>query len=223
MAEIVVGSHEWAAARAGRFTASRAPDLLSVTRNGQDPGAPAHDLIAEFITIRLTGDLPETFVTQAMQRGIDLEPDAIGQYELMHDADVLPARIVDHPTMPNVAATPDGFVGDDGLIEVKCPMNKGKHFAALLLSRGLDETDRLCRLAPSLEYMAQVQFQLWVTERAWCDLVSYDPRFNPPHHIAVKRVFADPSWIGRFQQRIDWVEDRIAEAMALFGVAEAAE
>ena len=79
--------------------------------------------------------------------------------------------------MPWAGGTPDGFVGENGLIEVKCPLTFKRHLRTVIT-----------RTVPD-EYMPQVLGQLWLTGREWCDFVSYDPRIRKgPHGLVIVRV-----------------------------------
>jgi hypothetical protein len=75
--------------------------------------------------------------------------------------------------------SPDGLLGDDGLLEIKCPASQAKHLAALRDGSHANE------------YRWQIQGQLWVTGRQWCDAVSYDPRFPSGLQLAITRVQRD--------------------------------
>lgn len=86
---------------------------------------------------------------------------------------------VPHPTLTNVGCSPDGLVGEDGLLEIKCPASMAKHLDALRTG------------AHATEYRWQLQGQLWVAGRRWCDVVSYDPRFPDGLQLAITRVTRD--------------------------------
>jgi exodeoxyribonuclease (lambda-induced) len=182
-------------------------------------GAPSKEcltLIAEIVAERMTGDTTEHFVTGAMQRGLDLEPDALAEYQFRTGYALEPGGLVVHPELPQVAATPDGFVAcAGGLVETKCPSNRTKHLAALL--RAHDAADgfaaTLKSVCPAVEYGPQVQWQMWVTGRPWVDLVSYDPRWPGDQCLAVLRVEADPEMHERFAERVAWAEAQVSEAI----------
>lgn len=160
---------EWFKARLGIPTGSSFSKLI--TSQGK-PSSQAATYINTLIAERVTGERPETHTSEAMQRGTDMEPDAIAWYELITDNEVTETGFHRHPVVA-CGASPDGLVGDKGLIEIKCPLphNHVKYVRANKL--------------PS-EYVPQVQGQLWVLDRAWCDFVSYHPQL-PPMLIRVTR------------------------------------
>src|SRR5690606_6597640 len=143
-------------ARLGRVTASRIADVTAATRNGW--GASRANYKAELVAERLTGQPAQRFISGAMQHGIDTEPDAILAYEFFTDQTVEPVGFVDHPTIAMSGASPDGLIGDDGLVEVKCP-NTATHLDTLLGGAIPDK------------YLKQMQWQMACTGRQWCDFV----------------------------------------------------
>jgi len=183
---MIQGSPEWLALRAGKFTGSRFADLMAVTKSG--PSASRANLITAIALERLTGEPEQTFQNDAMRRGTELEPLARGAYEAATGDLVQTVAFIQHPTMSYVGVSPDGFVGDDGMVELKCPASQAKHLA--YLRHG----------AHAAEYRWQIQGQLWVAEREWCDATSYDPRFPAGLHLAVKRVHRDDKAIAELER-----------------------
>ena len=173
------GSPEWLALRAGKFTGSRFADLMAVTKSG--PSTSRANLLVTLALERLTGQPEETYQNDAMRRGTELEPLARGAYEALTGELVEQVAFIVHPVHDFCGVSPDGLLGTDGMVELKCPAAQAKHLAAL---RGG---------AHAHEYKWQVQGQLWVAGRAWCDVVSYDPRFPDGLHLAITRVFRDPA------------------------------
>lgn len=169
---------EWYAARLGKVTASRVADLMAKTKTGYS--ASRANYMAEIICERLTGQSAEKFSNAAMEWGTQTEPQARAAYEFITDATVVEVGLIDHPTVAMFGASPDGLVGDDGLIEIKCP-NTATHIETLL-----------SKAIPG-KYMTQMQVQMACTGRAWCDFVSFDPRLPGDLQIWVKRVPADPA------------------------------
>lgn len=170
-------SPEWFAKRAGAFTASRMGDLMARTKSG--PSASRKNMITQLAIERLTGECVETFTNAAMQRGVDLEREALDAYAFETCAAVETIDFIQHDTLPRTGCSPDGLVGLDGMVEVKCPSAMAKHMEAL--SSG----------AHAVEYRWQLQHQLLVTGREWVDAVSYDPRYPVGLQLAIKRVFKD--------------------------------
>lgn len=185
---MIQGSTEWLAARAGKFTASRFADLMATTKSG--PSASRQNLIITLALERLTGEPEQTFQNDAMRCGTELEPLARGAYEAKTGELVELASFVTDPDWPSVGVSPDGLLGDDGLVEFKCPASQAKHFAAL--SNG----------AHAKEYRWQVQGQMWITGRQWCDVVSFDPRFPEGLDLAITRVQRDEAAINQLREAV---------------------
>lgn len=167
---------EWFAHRAGRVTASRIADVMAKTKTG--PGAARKNYAADLVAERLSGECREGFSNAAMQWGTEMEPQARAAYEFLHDASVSEVGFIDHPALRMAGCSPDGLVGDDGMVEIKCP-NTATHIETLL-SGTYDG-----------KYLKQMQFQLACSGRAWCDFVSYDPRLPAEMQLFVKRVDRD--------------------------------
>jgi putative phage-type endonuclease len=174
---MIQGTSEWLALRAGKFTGSRFADLMATTRSG--PSTSRANLITTLALERLTGEPEQTFQNDAMRRGSELEPLARGAYEAHTGELVTCTAFVIHPVHDFCGISPDGMLGDDGLLEIKCPASQAKHLAALRDGSHANE------------YRWQIQGQLWVTGRLWCDAVSYDPRFPSGLQLAITRVERD--------------------------------
>lgn len=177
---MIQGTPEWFAARCGKLTASRIANAMARTKTGW--GASRANIMAELIVERLTGAPVEGYTNKEMQWGIDTEPQARDAYEFYADVDVVQTGFVIHPDIPDSGASPDGLVGDLGLIEIKCP-NTATHIDTLL---GEPIPDK---------YIKQMQWQLACTNRQWCDFVSFDPRMPGSMRIFVKRVPRDDAMI----------------------------
>lgn len=171
--DCVQGTPEWHQARAGRVTASRVSDLLATTKSGW--GASRANYRAELVAERLTGQVAESFLSSAMKWGLETEPEARRTYCFLNDLEVTPVGFVLHPSIEMAGASPDGLVGEDGLVEIKCP-GTAKHIDTLLNETIADE------------YLKQMHWQMLCTGRAWCDFVSYDPRLPARMQMFVKRV-----------------------------------
>lgn len=171
---------EWFAARLGKVTASKISDVMAKTKTGY--GASRANYMARLIAERLTGKQQESFVNAEMQWGTDHEDEAIAAYSFREDASVEKVGFVDHPLILNAGASPDGLVGQDGLVEIKCP-NTATHIETLLSS------------TIPLKYELQMLFQMSCTGRTWCDFVSYDPRMPEHLRLFVRRVNRDDTKI----------------------------
>lgn len=177
----------WYQARIGKVTASRISKLNAKPAKGKALNA----LELELLTERITGQAVNNFTSPAMQWGIDTEPLARQAYELQYFCTVIETGLIDHPTIAMCGASPDGLVGDDGLIEIKCP-NTTTHISTLVS----DEVP--------YEYIPQMQWQMACTGRKWCDFVSFDPRLTDKP-LFIKRVYRDDKQIAELEQLvIDW-------------------
>lgn len=194
-------SQEWLLARSGKFTASRAADLMARTKYG--PAAARSNLIATLVAERITGQPVEGYRNAAMERGIELEAEARDAYSFQAGVAVEEVGFIVCDWLPNTGCSPDGLVGGDGLVEIKCPSAMGKHLDALLYN------------GHAIEYLWQIRHQLMVTGRQWVDIVSYDPRWPDHLQLAVSRVYRDQAVIGDLAAEIRKadaeVEARIAQ------------
>ncbi len=179
------GSPEWLRARAGVFTASCFSDLMAMTKSG--PSTSRARLITKLAIERITGEAQSGFQNEAMRRGNELEPFARAAYEAETGVLVQTVGLALHDEFDFVGASMDGLVGDDGLVEFKCPDSQDKHVQALRDG------------AHAQEYALQIQGQLWVSGRQWCDAVSFDPRFPEGLQLAIKRVPRDDAVIASIE------------------------
>jgi hypothetical protein len=168
------GSQEWLESRLGRPTASNFGKLLTPTGKASSS---ADSYINELIAQKITGELPEFYTNSAMERGNELEPAAKALYELSNDVEVVEVGLCLHDTL-ECGASPDGLVGDDGGIEIKCPL---PHTHVAYLRDGK---------IPS-KYIPQVQGCLWITGREWWDFMSYHPAMED----LIVRVYRDEEYI----------------------------
>ncbi len=195
-------SPEWFAARCGRPTASRFADVMSKLKSGA-PSDKRAGYMADLALERLTGALAETFVTPAMQRGTELEEAARQAYCAETGELVTALGFALHDTL-DAGCSPDGLVGDDGLIEIKCPANARK-LCDLYITRD------------PAEYEWQIHGQLWITGRAWCDLVVYHPSL-PIRPIRIerdeKRISELADGIAAFLAELDQLTNQLRKAAA---------
>jgi len=170
------GSEDWKRARLGRFTSSRASDAFARTKAGW--GASRSNYRAELICERLSGIPYDGYNNWYMQRGNQVEPEAVVAYELMTGNEAQPCGFFHHPSIPMAGASPDRLVGTDGLVEAKA-RTTAIHFE-LLLTHSIPG-----------KFIDQIQFSLACTGRLWCDFVSYDPRAPAGMDLFVKRIYRD--------------------------------
>lgn len=169
-------SEEWFAVRRGKVTASRIADLTAKTRSGY--GASRANYMAQLIAERLTGIVAESYTNSAMQWGMDQEPAARSLYELLQGVSVEEVGFIVHPDIAEAGASPDGLVGDEGMVEIKCP-NTATHIETLLSG------------SVAGKHIKQMQWQMACADRRWCDFVSFDPRMPPDLQMFVTRVDRD--------------------------------
>jgi putative phage-type endonuclease len=207
---MIQGSDEWLQARAGRVTASRVADVMAKTKTGAS--ASRVNYMAQLISERLTGQPADGFSSAAMRHGTETEPEARAAYEMLTGADVVEVGFIPHPTIDGFGASPDGLVGDDGLIEIKCP-NTATHIETLLAEK-----------VPS-KYNTQMQVQMLCTDRAWCDFVSYDPRLPGDMRIWIRRVHRDDVFCGQIVAEVTKflteMDEKLDALKAKFGADDA--
>lgn len=184
---IVQGTDEWFAARRGKVTASRVADLMARTKTGFSSSRANYK--AELLLEILTNTTAVGFVSEAMKWGTEKEPEARAKYSETIFEPVVEVGFVDHPDILGAGCSPDGLVGDDGIIEIKCP-NTATYLEILL-------TD----IIPQ-KWQTQIQMQLDCTGRKWCDFVCYDPRMPEGGQIYVKRVERDEMFIATMREMI---------------------
>lgn len=165
-------SDEWFQARCGRVTASRIADVMARTKTGW--GAGRKNYMAQLVAERLTGTVAESYTNAAMQHGTETEPQARAAYEFERDVEVVEVGSIEHPDITMASASPDGLVGDYGLIEIKCP-NTATHIDTMLSG------------AIPKKYKLQMAWQAICTGRKWCDFVSFDPRMPAELQLFIKR------------------------------------
>jgi putative phage-type endonuclease len=180
-------TEDWYAARLGKVTASRVADVMAKTKSGYS--ASRANYMAQLICERLTGTQGESFQNAAMAWGTEQEPAARGAYEARTGLLVQETGFVPHPTISGAGASPDGLVGDDGLVEIKCP-NTATHIDTLLGG------------SAALKYRDQMMMQMACTGRQWCDFVSYDPRMPANMQLFVVRVIRDERAISEMENEI---------------------
>ena len=162
--DAVQGSPEWLASRAGRVTASMISNVLMKpeTAGYRDYQA---QLVAEILTGKPQGS---DYTNAAMQFGTETEPLARSAYEAETGFSVDEVGLCIHPTIDRAGASPDGLVGNSGLVEIKCP-KVATHLAYLIAG-----------VVPA-GYKNQMMWQMACCDRDWCDFVSFRP--DLPEHL----------------------------------------
>lgn len=205
------GTPEWFAERCGKVTASRIADMMARTQKGW--GASRANYAAQLVAERLSGTITETFQNDAMRWGTEKEPEARAAYEWATDCSVELVGFIPHLVLEMAGASPDGRVGHDGLVEIKCP-GTAQHLATLL---GEPIADK---------YIKQMQFQMACDNRQWCDFVSYDPRLPERMRLHVQRVHRNGMMIEEIEKAVmvflAEIDETIAKLTKIYGERKAA-
>jgi putative phage-type endonuclease len=184
--------------RAGKVTASKVADVLSKVKSGESAGRKNYrmDLVAE----RLTGKPADSFTNSAMQWGTDQEPFARIAYETYRGLFVEQIPFMDHPTIEWFGCSPDGLIGEDGLLEIKCP-NTTTHIEYIQDGK------------PPSRYIPQMMAQMACTGRKWCDFVSFDPRMPEELQLFVVRLNRDDSYIQEMESEVKQFLNEVEQAL----------
>lgn len=200
-------TNEWFAARLGKVTASRVADIIAKTKSGYSTSRANY--MAELICERLTGSRGDFYKNAAMEWGTATEPQARAAYEAVAGVLVEEVGFVPHSTITMAGASPDGLVGADGLVEIKCPITA-------------THIDTLLGCTVPSKYNTQMQWQMACTGRQWCDFVSYDPRLPEHMQLFIHRVPRDENFIQELIKEIntflDELDGKIDELNKNYGV-----
>lgn len=179
------GTPEWKAARMGHVTAS---GIANVMAKGKDKSEAVtrFKYKVQIVAERMTGVSAESYLSAAMEWGVEQEGFAVIAYESQRNVLVDKTGFWLHPEIKWLGVSPDRLVDEDGLIEVKCP-NTTTHLGYLFENR----------IPP--DYYKQIQCQLWVTGRDWCDFVSFDPRLPKRNQLLIVRTVRDEKMIEEMQ------------------------
>lgn len=201
MSELIVydceqGTPEWFAARLGIPTASEFSTVLAKGRGGGE-SVTRRKYLLTLAAQRLTGEVVQTWAgNEHTERGHAMEDDARRLYAFQNDAE---PQLVGFMRRGEAGASPDSLIGDSGLLEIK---SKLPHLHLDVIERD--------RLPP--EHVAQVQGQLWVSGREWCDFVSYWPKLP----IFIKRVERDEEYIKTLAQAVADFNGEVAAIVAKY-------
>lgn len=200
-------SDEWDALRIGIPTSSGFEKILTPlgkTAKTETWKNYAHGIIAE----KILGRRMDTFMSPWMERGQMIEQDAIGQYELMRDVDTQVIGFVTDD-LNTMGCSPDRLVGEDGLLEIKCPKPNTQVGYLIGHEKTINFENRNICISWEREYYPQLQGQLFITGRQWVDIMAYHPEFPP----AILRVPRDEEYIDLLKVGLDnfvtYMEDKI--------------
>jgi len=187
------GSREWHECRCGLVTAS---EFAAVLAKGQ--GKMRRSYMLRLAGERLTGEPAETYSNRHMERGKAMEPDARDAYAFLSGFDPqLIGFVRDLELAGGVGCSPDAFLGQHGLLEIKTKL------PAL-------QTEALLRGDALPEHIAQVQGAMWITGRDWCDLVCYWPGMR----LCIRRVMRDDAYIDCLAGEVGEFNAELAEIVA---------
>jgi len=176
------GTPEWFDARLGVPTASNFSKVLAGGK-GLTRKSYMMQLVAEIIT----GQRAESYSNAAMDWGTEHEPEARAMYAFRNDAEVIETGF--HKLDCNAGCSLDGIVGNDGTIEIKMP-NTTTHIETVLSGK-----------MPT-KHISQVQGGLWITDRKWCDFISYDPRVKTDKDYFCVRIMRDDDYIENLKNEV---------------------
>ncbi|MGJ8524295.1 YqaJ-like viral recombinase domain [Halomonadaceae bacterium LMG 33818] len=201
------GTDEWLAERAGRITASRFKDVIGVNKSGKFLKA-RDDYMMELAFERLSGSPKHSVSSQSMQWGTEAEPIAREAYELHTGLFVDETGLIIDPRYDFIGGSPDGIIDDDGIIEIKSPHDEKVHIRTWL--EGMPD-----------HHMPQVQGNMMVTGRHWCDFISFDPRQAKNYQLYVQRIDRDDEYINdlmnrlvNFEQELQFMIEKITSRAA---------
>ena len=171
--DIKQGTPEWLEVRKLKFTASHASTILA---RGKGVDTLIREMLTEYYS---SGNYPEyvdRYTNTNIQRGNDFEDKARRIYELETGYTVTQVGFIEID--PNIGCSPDGLIDENGLLEIKNPNDK--RFMELVMEDKIDK-----------RHLDQMQMQMFVTGRAWCDYFCFNPNFETPFYM--KRITADPA------------------------------
>lgn len=190
-------SEEWFTQRKGKVTASRIGDILATIRNGNWAASRKH-YAAQLVSERLSEKNPEPYTNEWIEWGIEQEAPAKEAYTKATGNVVDEVGFINHPTIASAGASPDGLIGEDGLLEIKCPAT-ATHIERLL---GANVPEG---------YYLQMLWQMACTGRKYCDFVSYDPRLPEDMQLFIKRYDRDENEIARVEREVLIFLQEVAE------------
>ncbi|NLA27981.1 MAG: YqaJ viral recombinase family protein [Firmicutes bacterium] len=190
------GSPEWFEQRLGRLTASNFGTLMTLPRSRKDRelgliSQSTRSYLIGKVSEVLTGTSKNITSTKALEWGSATEDEARSIYELDRMVEVKQVGFAVLNTNPIIGGSPDGLVGEDGMIEIKCP--DSDTFTGYLLGDSIVKN-----------YMAQIQGNLWILNRKWCDFIVYDPRVvREDLRLKIIRVERDEEYINKVRLAVE--------------------
>ncbi len=187
--DVEQNTDEWMKIRGGKFTASTFADLFAKPSTSTYKNA-----INKVVFERITGELPESFSNKWMERGKELEPQAIETYELSTFNKVHRVGFIERSEW--VGCSPDGLIGTDGMIQVKCPASST--LIEYMMSQKVPD-----------DYMIQMQGEIWVAERKWSKFYVYHPKLKP----LIIHVERDEKIIAEIEKQVELAIEQAKDKM----------
>lgn len=204
------GTQEWFESRLGKATGSHFSDVLAKVKSGEATTRANYRVRLALETANGKRADDDSFTSKAMADGTAREPIARDLYEFARGEAVEQVGFCLHDRL-RCGVSPDGLVGSSGLIEIKCPTQK-VHYEYLLRSN------------EPPEYRAQIMGQLWVTEREWCDFVTFNPDFPELSRLGIKRIYRDEAYIQKLAEEVERFMDEVLQTAehirSLRGIAD---
>ena len=194
------GTPEWHELRRGKVTASRVADILAKTKTGTSVSR--QNYLIELALQRTTKTIEPSYTNAAMEWGTATEPQARVAYEVSTNNFVDQVPFIDHHKIQGFGCSPDGLVGADGLLEIKCP-NSATHWEYFKAKE------------PPKKYFIQMQAQMAVTGAKWCDFVSFDPRMPERSQLLIVNVRRDPEFILYMEAEINQFLEEVSTEVKL--------
>lgn len=201
------GDEEWLKKRMGKVTASEVWRVVKRQKSGKVL-AEYGKYMAEILGEKLTGQPKDFFKTRQMAFGTETEPQARAAYEFRTGNQVEVIDFIDHPTIPMAGASPDGLIGADGGLEIKCPETATMiDYTQTIVNEGaIDE-----------KHMWQIQWNMACSGRAWWDYELFDPRIgDSDKQMVCVRVMRDPDMIADMEAKVIEFQRELADLEATF-------
>lgn len=195
---VIQGSDEWKLAKLGYVSASNIADVMAKVKSGE--AITRRKYKVRLVAERLTGKIGESYTNPSMEHGVITEPLAKVAYEVKTSSFIDNTGFWKHPTIKWVGCSPDGLVGETGLVECKCP-NTTTHI------------DYLFENKVPTEYYKQIQCQLWVMQKEWVDFISFDDRLPEKKQLFIKRAYRDEELIKEMEKEVIIFLDEVEQMM----------
>ncbi|MFA6281883.1 MAG: lambda exonuclease family protein [Candidatus Omnitrophota bacterium] len=185
--DCVQGSDEWFAVKLGKISSSRISEVMAKSKDGKGYGVTRLKYMKQLIAERITGERQESYTNSAMARGTEIEPQAREHYAKLNPNCVI-KQVGFIQLSEDEGSSPDALVDNDGTLEIKCPS-------------GTTHIDNILDDCIPSEYIPQVQHQLYVSGRSWCDFMSFYPAFKKTPAL-IKRVYRDEVLIEKMKKEV---------------------